>query len=111
MSALQKFEIDGKTILVEVADISSQDTTSPDARFQNTSAMGDAAAALMQINFTETLQTILKPVFQALEAVKPDEANVELTLGFGVKGDLFIAKGEGNASLKISAKWKFESVN
>ncbi len=110
MSTLQKLEIDGKTIFVEVADLAPPAQASRGGRFENTSATSNAAAALLQVNFTETLQSILKPVYNALEAAKPDEANVEFTLGFGVKGDLFIAKGEGNASLKISAKWKFDSA-
>lgn len=109
-NSLQQVEIEGRVIWVEVANLDTADSR-PSPRFVNTSAgAADAATtALAKVNMADTLQTLITPVYKALKAIGPDEANVELTLGFGVKGDLFVAKGEGNASLKVSAKWKFES--
>ena len=107
---LQQIEIEGRVIWVEVANLDTADSRqSP--RFVNTSAgVTDAVATVLgKVNMADTLQTLITPVYNALKAIGPDEANVEFTLGFGVKGDLFVAKGEGNASLKVSAKWKFES--
>jgi hypothetical protein len=106
---LQQIKINDQVILVEVADLAAPaaQLSDYDARFLNTSA-GGALNAVLNANIAQTLQTLITPVYESLKAMAPDEANVEVSLGFGVKGDLFVAKGEGNAALKVSAKWKFE---
>ena len=62
---------------------------------------------LASVDLRETIQTMMVPLHAAMKALAPDEATVELNLGFAVKGNVFIASGEGSASIKVSAKWKF----
>lgn len=111
MTHLQQVKIGETIILVEVSELASNalaaDTAGGDNRFENVSAV----SALVNVDIGQMLTAMLAPVHQSLKAMKPDEVNVELTLGFGVKGDLFVAKGEGNAALKVSAKWKFDSTS
>lgn len=109
-NSLQQIEIGGRTIWVEVTDIQSQGNKSTHLGFANTANPGPAAAVevLAKVDIVETLQALVSPVHDALKALAPKEATVELTLGFTVKGNLFVAAGEGNAGLKVTAKWTFD---
>ena len=111
---LQKIKIDGKEILVEVSDIvppvSHSVSKAGGTKFADTSALsGDAINVLASVDMRETIQTMMVPLHAAMKALAPDEATVELNLGFAVKGNLFVASGEGSASIKVSAKWKFDA--
>lgn len=106
-TSLQHITIDGKTVLVEVAGLASAASAAPlgNERFSHPPPVSTAPH---EVDIAQTLQTVVAPVFRSLQAMAPDEANLELMLGFGVKGDVFVAKGEANASLRVTAKWKFE---
>ena len=109
-NSLQQIQIEGKTIWVEVSELATAAAPSGSSKFANTSAGASEAVtgALGKAAIAETLQALVTPVYSALKAMAPNEANLELTLGFGVKGDVFVAKGEANAALKVSVKWKFD---
>ena len=72
------------------------------------SAAGTALAAVSQADLASTLSAIVAPVHEALKAMAPDEVQVELSLGIRGEVGVFVAKGEGNASLKVTARWKFD---
>ena len=85
-------------------------TPSQQNKFANTSAQGsaqNAVEAVGKIDFNRTLSAIVTPIHTALRAMAPEEVSVEL--GLGIKGEvgIFVASSEGNASVKITAKWKF----
>lgn len=105
-TSLQQIEIDGRSIWVEVSDITAPVTS----EFSNTSntVLENASEALQSLNIADTLRTLVGPVHAALQDMKPQEITVELGLGFSVKGNLFVATGEGSANLKVSAKWKMD---
>ena len=109
-NSLQQIEIGGRTIWVEVTDIESRANRPANAEFANTSnsGLGTAAEVLTKVDIRDTLQALVTPVHDALMALAPKEATVELTLGFAIKGNLFVTAGEGNASLKVTAKWAFD---
>ncbi len=107
---IQPIQIDGQTIWVEIEDIEIQTgkvATSPnDSRFSNTANSGQSALeAIEKVDLSSTLSTVIGQVKQALESYQPDEVKVELTLGFKAEIGVFVASGEANAQIKISAKW------
>lgn len=78
-----------------------------------TSAKGaadGALAAVSQADLASTLAAVVTPVHDALRGLAPQEVQVELSLGIRAELGVFIAKGEGNASLKVTARWKFEAA-
>ena len=111
---LQQIQIDGQKIWVEVSDLVPPVSQTPSkaggGKFTDTSALsGEAVNILASVDIRETIQTMMAPLHAAMKALAPDEATVELNLGFAVKGNLFVASGEGSASIKVSAKWKFDA--
>jgi hypothetical protein len=111
---IQPIQIEGQTVWVEVEDVVVQPrksaSTSGDARFADTASPGSiprgAVDAIEQADISSTLNAVIGPVKKALESFKPDEVNVELTLGFKAEVGVFVASGEANAQIKVSAKWK-----
>lgn len=54
-----------------------------------------------------TIKAVVGPVQSALKDLPPDEWTMELNIGFkGEAGVPCITKGEANASVKLTAKWK-----
>ena len=110
MTSIQQFEIDGQKVWVEVADVSVSTPSPGRERFANTSAGSSPASAVAKAvekaDISATLKTVVGSVQHAMAALKPDEINVELTLGFMADVGVFIASGEANAQVKVSAKWK-----
>lgn len=110
MTSIQQFEIDGQKVWVEVADVSVSNPSPGRERFANTSAGSSPASAVAKAvekaDISATLKTVVGSVQHAMAALKPDEINVELTLGFKADVGVFIASGEANAQVKVSAKWK-----
>lgn len=110
MTRIQQFEIDGQNVWVEVADVPVSTPSQRSDDFVNTTAgSGPASAvakAVEKADISATLKTVVGSVQQAMAALKPDEINVELTLGFKADVGVFIASGEANAQVKVSAKWK-----
>jgi len=107
---LQALVLGGRTVWVEVADIEPETTVGgKTTRTSSPGAAGTQAAAqaLTQVDLGSTLTAILAPVHDTLQRMSPDEVSVELSLGMKGEVGFFVAKGEGNAALKISAKWTF----
>tara|TARA_B100001105_G_C22393526_1_gene445599 strand:- start:2520 stop:2867 length:348 start_codon:yes stop_codon:yes gene_type:complete len=53
------------------------------------------------------VEAVAQPVAAALGAIDADEWGLELSLGFkGGVGIPFLANGEANGALKVTAKWK-----
>lgn len=107
---LQALVLDGRTVWVEVADIEPE--AGAGGKTTRTSSPGAAGAqaaaqALTQVDLGSTLTALLEPVHDTLRRMRPDEVSVELSLGMKGEVGFFVAKGEGNAALKISAKWSF----
>lgn len=106
---LEAIEINGTTVWVEVED----QLTSGDGRRAFTAAgnrergVDEAANQIARVDLNRTLKAIIEPVHAALKEAKPEEVSVELNLGLKGEVGIFVAKSEGNASLKITAKWKF----
>ncbi|MBL8300175.1 MAG: hypothetical protein JNN30_17690 [Rhodanobacteraceae bacterium] len=112
---LQRLEIGGQTIWVEVGDsirpAPGNQRSSTDGGIVRTSAGGTAltaaAVVLAQADITHTLSALITPIHAALAQIRPEEVAVELSLGLKGEVGVFVAKSEANAALKITAKWKF----
>ena len=111
MSAtLQPIDVNGTVIWVEVTDTPVVKAPAAGGKFAETSAQ-DAAdgvvAEVGRVDIAKTLEALVAPIHQGLAKVAPDEVTIEL--GIGIKGEvgIFVAKSEANASVKITAKWKF----
>ncbi|WP_028886245.1 CU044_2847 family protein [Teredinibacter turnerae] len=64
----------------------------------------DIAEGLLHLK--DNITVIAEQVKQALSEHQPSEWGVEFNIGFKAEGKIpFIAKGEANSALKISAKW------
>lgn len=101
---MQQFEIDGQRIWVEVEDV----RVAAAGKFRHTarSAGEKLVAMITQAVISATLGALIGPVRAALKSFKPDEVNVELSLGFRAEVGVFVASSEANAQVKVSAKWK-----
>jgi hypothetical protein len=101
--AIKPITVDGRTILVEVAELSEEGASG----FEYTSRdeetdMGDRIRDLVGV--------LTLPVQAAFRGSGAEEWAIEVSLGFsGETGLPFIAKAETNASVKVSAKWKKEA--
>ena len=114
---LEQMLIGGQTVWVEVAEVEAErpsaDTaktakTSRSARTAKTNA-GELAGDLEKVDIAKTLSAIVGPVREGLKAIAPDEVTLELSLGLKGEVGVFVAKSEGSASLKITAKWKIDA--
>lgn len=108
-SKLQRLNINGEQIWVEVEELTTD--VPAQKKITNTSnsasdAVKNASQQLVGADISPTLSSILRPVQQALVSYGLIEATIELALGIKGEVGFFLAKGEGNASLKITAKWK-----
>lgn len=104
---IEQIEINGQTVWVEVESVSPVvGHPTRRGRFAETSAATATADALKKIDVASTLEAVVSPVKTALDAFKPDEVSLELTLGFKADIGVFVASGEANAQLKVNVKWK-----
>lgn len=105
---LEPIEVGGSTIWVEVEDIAAA-SAAPDGKTAKTRGTSAAPAldTLAKVDIASTLNAIIQPVHDALKAAGPQEVSVELSLGLKGEVGVFVAKSEANASLKVTAKWKF----
>jgi hypothetical protein len=68
------------------------------------SAAGDLIDSAERVR--TTVRTFLAPVAEAAKQAGPKEWTVELSIGFkGAAGIPFLASGEANAGIKVTAKW------
>lgn len=111
-TTLQSIDVDGHAIWVEVEElrITGDRQQPPRGKFADTSASGPADAAIQsvaKVDVESALDTLIAPIHRALAKVRPEEVSIELSLGLKGEVGVFVAKGEGNASVKVTAKWKF----
>lgn len=105
--ALREITVNGQPILVEVADLTveNQPATSAGDRFEYTSAtdrIGD-----MKDRIDPIVKALAAPVQAAFQAAGAAEWTMEISIGFkGETGIPFLAAGEANAAVKVSATWK-----
>jgi len=122
--AVQTVMIGGQPILVEVVGdeegdrlpVAAQAAPAPggagdghrdQVRFENVSLSGDAVEAARRME--TTLRAVLEPIQRAGKGLGVNEWTVELSFGFkGSAGIPFVANGEANGAVKVSAKWKNE---
>lgn len=106
-SRLESMLLDGQTVWLEVEDV-------PSAAQKTRKTSADAGAAplseLTQTDLAGPLKAILASVHEGVKAVSPAEVTVELS--FGLKGEVgfFVARSEGHAALKVTARWKFDAA-
>ncbi len=111
---------DGSTILVEVDSAVEQDFNinellsdthsspapsdlPPGAEVTGSGSSNDAIGKLLQKTISGPAQATL----DSLRELKPDEWSVELNIGFESTDKGIVSYlGKGNASLKVTAKWK-----
>ena len=108
-NTVQQINLGGTLVWVEVSDIGRASTGTDPFERTNAGASEIAEQASQQLakaDIGPTLQAVFEPVHRALAGTGPLEVTVELSIG--IKGGIgfFIASGEANASLKVSAKWK-----
>jgi hypothetical protein len=106
------FEVDADPITI-ATPASPLDAASADGEITNTSESGVKAGRtladpLASADLQNTLQALLEPVRMASNGKRLDEVTIELSLGIKAEVGFFVAKGETNASLKLTAKWKPE---
>jgi len=111
-TGFERISIDGHDIWVEVDRLPGQADHHVPSKFTNTSASAPAAPIknLANIDLAATLRTLIAPIHEGLKAVAPEEVSVELMLGLKGEVGFFVAKSEGSASLKITAKWKLAAA-
>lgn len=102
--ALREITINGQPILVEVADLQVEGETAG-GRFEDTDAtdrIGD-----MKDRLDALVQALTAPVQAAFKTAGAAEWTLEISIGFtGTTGVPFIASGEANAAVKVTATWK-----
>jgi len=105
--ALKEIQVGDQTILVEVSDLFVQGGAAGAAggRFQETAA-SEAVPEDIGERVSGLVRAMTAPIQQALKTAEAAEWTLELTLGFkGESGIPFIAKGEANGAVKVTAKW------
>lgn len=112
-SKLEAIHVDGAVIWVEASDLDlpaaeGAGTSFKTAKTEAGSGTARATEDLVKVDLNKTLAAIVKPVHDVLKASAPEEVSLELQLGLKGEVGFFVAKSEGNASLKITAKWKFD---
>ncbi|WP_295432716.1 CU044_2847 family protein [uncultured Thiodictyon sp.] len=102
--ALREITINGQTILVEVADLKVEGQ-SADNRREPTAASAEGGDMTDRID--HLLKALTAPVQAACQAAGAAEWSLRINIGFGGKAALpFIASGEANAAVRVTAKWK-----
>jgi hypothetical protein len=100
---LQRVMLADKAIWIEVAD-----SAVTDSRYQATTAKEPADKAAewaRSVDLAPTLSGVVEPVREALKGLAPGEVTIEFSVGFKGEVGFFLAKGETNGTLKITAKW------
>lgn len=101
--ALREITVGGKAVLVEVAEVEVEGVQGGGDRFQYTSAKESDIAERIR----DLVSVLTMPVQAAFEGTGAEEWSLEINCGFkGETGVPFIAKGEANAAVKVTAKWK-----
>jgi hypothetical protein len=105
---LVPIEISGRTVYFELADAppKADEISNTSAKSTDLGLVRRAVEPLESADLHATLDALLEPVRQASDGKKLEEVSVELSLGIKAEVGFFVAKGETNASLKVTAKWR-----
>jgi hypothetical protein len=118
--SVQHVRIGDLTVLVETVPVDSADelATADGAGAGAPSSRGgvDMEGTSVESTLRDTAERIrctvaavVAPVADAMQGVRPHEWTVEMSIGFkGGAGIPFVANGEANGAVKVSAKWKRE---
>ncbi len=108
----------GKRVFVEVEltdvdmDISSNSSEQTGDLPPGAEPVGIIDDALIGMKlFQENIANMAETVYDSLKGLEPDECSVEMNIGFKGKGTAipFIAGGEMQGGIKVTATWKKES--
>ena len=111
-TSLRQMTVDGTPIWVEVSEqpLQVDSLPQPGDTVRTSTPLQQATQGLIKADIATTLEAIVAPLHRALHASRPEEASIELSLGLKGEIGVFVAKGEGNASIKITVKWKFPAA-
>lgn len=103
--------INGADILVEIDEPGATVARQGGNNSYEIEGLEPTGVAQQIVDAGSDIRTIINAVTgsiqQAFDESKPEEWSVELLIGFkGEAGVPFVTKGEANASLKLTAKWK-----
>ena len=91
--------------MLQVTDLPIEGGSATD-RFEYTDA-GTRAGTDMGQRITALLGVLTRPVQRALASTGAEEWTLEVSMGFkGGAGVPFIANGEANGAVKVTAKWR-----
>ncbi len=113
--ALKAIEIEGQRILVEVTQLAIEqegEGSHDDRGWEYTARSGTGTGTGagdgqdMGKRISGLVGVLTAPVRRSLAAAGAAEWTMEISLGFkGETGVPFVAKGESNAAVKVTAKW------
>lgn len=103
---IEAFKFGDETIFIEVSDVQRQRLDGQDDDgLEDVNALDDIVDAAEQIR--GTIKALAKTVQTALVESQPKEWTLEINLGFkGSAGIPFLAEGEANGAVKVTAKWQ-----
>ena len=110
---IEPFAFHGKIIYIEVTEAQVDRVVAPPGvsdqelpdYIEYTGVQDKVIAAADAVR--DTIAALAETVHQGLAALKPDEWKLEVNLGFkGKTGLPFVAEGEANGAVKVSATWK-----
>ena len=110
---LEKIDIGGQTIWIETDAVTPATHNLTIGKYANTDATGATQRTvdiIEEVDIDTTIRSVVDKVHGALlaagGAIKPDEFAIDFSLGLKAGVGAFIASGEINAQIKVSAKWK-----
>ncbi len=103
---IEKLKFGGETLYIEVSDVEQRGGAGlDDEDLEDVNALDDIADVAEQIR--GTIKALAKTVQGALAESQPKEWTLEINLGFkGSAGIPFLAEGEANGAVKVTAKWQ-----
>ena len=102
---IQPLKFGEQTIYIEVSDVNEFGKADAEKdRFEQVNAIDEIKESGSQVH--GTIKALSETVQSALADAQPNEWSLEINLGFkGKSGIPFIAEGEANGSVKVTAKW------
>jgi hypothetical protein len=119
MMAIKEIQVGGTNLLVEVAELekpgSGAEFSANRGEFEELNMLAGEGFEFtatreerdLSDRIRDVVATLTAPIHAAFEGSGAEEWAMEVNFGFkGESGLPFIAKGEANASVKVTAKWK-----
>lgn len=108
---IEALEFNGESIFIEVTEIEQVEGKAPSKKtkgkkdgFEKASTEEDMIAAGERVR--STISALAATIHQGLSKTSPSEWALEVNIGFkGKAGIPFIAEGEANGAVKVTAKW------